>query len=235
MKKQLIHVGIPTLHCYKKLIRLLTALDNETHDEIEVCFSILDNGRNLSSSKWIESLSKIQSNITIIEPPSNLGVSASWNLFMRQLGQCIISNDDALFSKHDICMLLEAAKENPKTIFVGDQRSAWTVFWLNDPQTWLSMGGFDENFYPAYYEDDDAARRLKLANLPDIRIKLRDWYHDTSSTLHEGSAKYQESHWASFQKNGNYYCQKWGGMPGSEIFTTPFNTPCSPASDFHHD
>jgi GT2 family glycosyltransferase len=175
----------------------------------------------------METIDNMQSKVTIAVPERNLGVSTSFNVLARKLGQCIIANDDISVTKHDLSLLIEASKSNPDSVFIGNQEGGWTVFWLNRPDTWLGLGGFDENFYPAYYEDNDAIRRLAIAGLRRTQVTLPGWAHANSSTLYDGSPEYQQAHWAFFHKNGLYYQQKWGGMPGSETFATPFNMPLS--------
>ena len=224
MNGRLIHVGIPTLHCYNRLTRLLQALDDSSCSDFALDFTIVDNGGKLSESPWMEQLSALKSEVRIVTPTRNLGVSASWNAILRFLGQCIIANDDIMVSKEDIGTLVQKADECPESMFVAGQEGGWTIFWANRPGKWLSMSGFDENFYPAYYEDNDADRRLMLEGLHRTQVILPSWVHDNSSTLYDGSIEYQKAHWVSFNKNGLYYQRKWGGMPGSEQFTTPFNT-----------
>ena len=224
MNGRLIRVGIPTLHCYNRLTRLLQALDDSSCSDFTLDFTIVDNGGKLAESSWMEQISALKSEVHILIPPKNLGVSASFNVMLRLLGQCIIANDDIMVSKEDIGALVQKADECPESMFVGEQEGGWTIFWANRPGKWLSMGGFDENFYPAYYEDNDADRRLALADLHRTKVLLPSWSHDNSSTLHDGSREHKQAHWVSFHENGLYYQRKWGGMPGSEVFTTPFNS-----------
>ena len=224
MNGRLIHVGIPTLHCYNRLTRLLQALDSDPCSSFDLSFTIVDNGGKLSESEWMEPISALKSEVHILVPPENLGVSRSFNLMMRRLGQCIIANDDIMVSKEDISLLVQEADERPDSMFVGEHEGGWTIFWANRPGKWLAMGGFDESFYPAYYEDNDANRRLELTGLHRTKVTLPGWSHDNSSTLHDGSDAYKQAHWSAFNRNALYYQRKWGGMPGCETFTTPFNS-----------
>lgn len=221
-EKQIIDIGIPTLHCYDKLVRLCERLAHDAHDRIVPRFTIIDNGGKLIDSGWFKALERLPVTVEVLVAEQNLGVAASWNFLIRKLRQCIISNDDVIFSRGDIELLLDAAKKEDDAMFVGDEIGGWALFWVNKPNEWLSMGGFDENFYPAYYEDDDAVYRLKIAEAKKVQIHMPGWRHENSSTLHCGSAEYQQAHWQSFAKNGAYYRSKWGGMPKQETFLTPF-------------
>jgi GT2 family glycosyltransferase len=85
---------------------------------------------------------------------------------------------------------------------------------------WLQ---FDESFIPAYHEDNDYHRRLQLAGFGD-RI-----FGVNLPFLHYGSATINRSEkakaaWApKFAACQAYYVSKWGGLPGHEIFTYPFD------------
>lgn len=224
MTKQIINIGVPTLHCYDKLVRLCETLANDAHEKLVPRFTIVDNGGSLAESNWLARLQQLPITIEILVPPSNLGVAASWNLLIKKLGRCFISNDDVVFSLSDLSKFLDAALESPETILfdVAGPRGGCSVFLMNRPELWMEMGGFDENFYPAYFEDNDAYRRMELANLPRQTVALQDWAHETSSTLANGSEEYRQKHWENFARNASYYQQKWGGPPNQEVFTKPF-------------
>lgn len=224
-EKIAIPIAIPTLHCYDKLARLCSHLDQDEHERIDVQFCILDNGGELSRHSAFNVISSLKSKTEIVIPPYNMGVAPSWNWFIRKLGRCIISNDDVLFSRNDIELFLDAASKKPESILfdVAGGNGGLNVFWMNRPQKWLEMGGFDEAFAPAYFEDDDACHRLKIEGVPRVRVQLEDWSHDTSSTLHSGGREYHKFHWCCFHRNQLYYTKKWGGSPGEEQFDKPFN------------
>lgn len=84
------------------------------------------------------------------------------------------------------------------------------------------VGMLDENFYPAYYEDNDHRYRMKLAQV-EWELYPLGYTHKVSSTL-KSSATYMLENQRTFQANFNYYVKKWGGCPGSEKFKTPFNS-----------
>jgi len=87
---------------------------------------------------------------------------------------------------------------------------------------------FDEGFVPAYHEDNDFHRRLQLAGFGE-RI-----YGLNIPFLHYGSATVNRSpdiraQWQPrFAACQRYYVEKWGGLPGSETFTFPFNQSLPP-------
>lgn len=82
---------------------------------------------------------------------------------------------------------------------------------------------FDEQFIPAYHEDNDYHRRLQLAGLGHKIFSVPVPYlHYGSGTLR--NVEHVNVNWNErFQKCREYYIQKWGGPPMAETYPLPFN------------
>lgn len=83
------------------------------------------------------------------------------------------------------------------------------------------VGYYDVNFYPAYFEDNDYARRCDLFNIKYGTVTSALFYHFWSRTIKEGGLANLNS--SRFDKNKQYYISKWGGVVGREIFEIPFS------------
>lgn len=86
------------------------------------------------------------------------------------------------------------------------------------------VGLFDENFYPAYYEDSDFLRRLDLAGVhtgpnPMPKVELNECRCKTAYHLRHGYVRPAATHALKW-----YYSRKWAGLPGHERWTRPFGT-----------
>lgn len=87
------------------------------------------------------------------------------------------------------------------------------------------IGRFDENYYPAYLEDNDTHRRIQLAGFE--AGAFAPYWHFRNGTTRKSPEALARVH-ASFENCKRYYCAKWGapydtGNPiGRETFTTPF-------------
>lgn len=94
-------------------------------------------------------------------------------------------------------------------------------------KTYEEIGEFDEGFNPAYFEDNDYHRRLKLAGYIAIKEPSALFYHYGSATRKE-SGTVTVTDW-SFINNRAYFEAKWGGLPendgqiGTRLYTNPFN------------
>jgi len=84
------------------------------------------------------------------------------------------------------------------------------------------VGYYDVNFYPAYFEDNDYARRCDLAGVKYGTVDSAVFYHFWSRSIHEGGLR--ELNDRRFSLNAQYYITKWGGSVGNESHTFPFNS-----------
>jgi len=162
----------------------------------------------------------IHDNFLIVRPGRNLGVAASWNLlarmsFERGFEAVIIMNDDIYWGqKQDKAD--EFFDTCPDDSFIAAP-PCWHTFVL-PRKVFEKVGPLDENFYPAYYEDNDYCRRIALAGVPYIRSTfLNCEVFRLSQTISKDSSILRGS------RNEDYYVRKWGGGPHQEIYTKPFN------------
>ncbi len=86
-------------------------------------------------------------------------------------------------------------------------------------------GLIDENFRPAYFEDNDMHTRLVKAGCHAKRISTAPYFHYGSVTTKENSLL--EVNNKSFETNRDYFKLKWGAMPSDVLdgqgYDKPFN------------
>lgn len=80
------------------------------------------------------------------------------------------------------------------------------------------VGYTDVNFYPAYFIDNDYARRISLTDAKYCTLGNARFYHAWSRTIHQGSGGSTDH---QFVNNSNYYRMKWGGDFGHETRRPP--------------
>jgi GT2 family glycosyltransferase len=83
-----------------------------------------------------------------------------------------------------------------------------------------AIGYIDTGFYPAYYSDNDYARRGVNAGLKTCALSNSVYFHFWSRTLHQGTSVSNDKY---FNNNRKYYIMKWGGDFGKEKWLVPFN------------
>lgn len=150
------------------------------------------------------------------------GVAKAWNDAVTQIGDdCIIANDDILFARDTIALLLDMAERSPRAGIVSAiEGQRFSLFWLRYA-AYRDVGPFDEQFSPAYFEDNDYHRRTMLAGW-ESPIALSAVVHATSSTMQVIPQREREIHHQQFRQNRARYIAKWGGPPHEEIYTTPY-------------
>lgn len=159
---------------------------------------------------------------------TNLGVAGSWNCGARivleeRLDWLVIASSAFRFGAdggHDFVRGLEGCEVGAASSTYG-----WHLVAISRPYI-ERVGLFDENFYPAYWEETDYLYRLGLAGLPSPRENGQHWCHipieaDYGAKSHAISPEGGVT--VNFVAQAEYYERKWGGPQGKERFKTPFN------------
>lgn len=80
------------------------------------------------------------------------------------------------------------------------------------------IGRFDEKI-PLYFEDNDAHYRIRGSGFE--ALSYAPYWHYGSTTTNS-NPEIQERVANLYRQSEAYYSQKWGGLPGREVFKTPF-------------
>lgn len=212
----MICLGFPTLNRYDLLDKAILSFCRGT--VVPDVIYVIDNGGNYKTTNPL---------VRVIKPVRNIGVAASWNLLHRvtKPNPLVISNDDLIVAKHS----LEEALSEPYS-FVGirclttrgTDYSGWSCFFQRE-EVWKEIGDYDEEFYPAYFEDNDYAYRMKLKSVVVGNTRGEPGIHQVSATRKSVSKQMQIEINIGFERNKAYYIRKWGGTPGEEVYLTPFD------------
>jgi GT2 family glycosyltransferase len=199
-------LGVPVLNRGDLAERMLESVDVETGETL-----VILNGDPHETRAMLEGRL-----VTYIDPGFNLGVAASWNFIIRARPAApwwLIVNADIEFGAGDLEHLCKAMEDPaPKVACLFE----FGAFGINQAAV-DTVGWFDENFHPIYFEDNDYRRRCKLAGVP-VKQLLSHTRHDNSSTIASGYARHNER---TFPLNLDYYVEKWGGPPNQETVTAP--------------
>ena len=214
----MITLGTPVFKRYDLYRKML--LSAEAGEVKPDKYILVDNGSQATDS-YLETLPKV--NLEVISPGKNVGVSIAWNMIIKSTEDIrIICNDDIIFYPNTIKILAESF--TPERIsFPGIEKNEniFSCFLIPDLIV-RTVGFFDENFFPAYFEDNDYTRRLLLAGYQFIPATC-SYNHMGSGTLKYYSSWELAAHHESFKRNREYYIRKWGGLPEREVFFSPFN------------
>ena len=158
--------------------------------------------------------------IDVYTPGRNIGVAASWNEAMRRYPDSwlVIANDDAFFNYTTVEALVQAAEQDSDAVLVGCELGfGFPLFLLKVKEAVERVGYFDEQFWPAYGEDNDYSWRMHLADLKKIQVTVGVREPDPGTTSREMNFDRE----ALRERATIRYVAKWGGIPGYEKLRTP--------------
>ena len=202
---------IPTINRKDLLMKAL-----ESYSEVmpEVTKLILDNGN--------QDIPCIDDNTWIWQSTQNLGVAASWNYLIgkaivNDFKYFLILNDDVILQKDEAQIKQILSKGTSEHFYLCRPFYNWSSFILTK-KVYEKVGPFDENFKKAYFEDNDYMYRMRLAGVPIKYVdELNPDIYLNSQTIEKNPLL------GGYVENREYFLQKWGGLPESETFKTPFN------------
>jgi len=213
-----VFVGIPILNRLDLLVECLDMIDVPA--EIVI---VNNNSIDPDFRSELEDLCRTRG-LTALHQSRNLGVAASWNLIIRT---AISRGYDWIFIGSNDTRLhpgsLEAALNVPKESDVAVWCLQGHNFFLLSQSTVERVGWFDENFYPAYKEDQDYDYRLRLLGLRQVQVPGAGADHFGSATIASNPDYLNRCQDTHFNWNRNHYIMKWGGDVGEERFTHPYD------------
>lgn len=149
-------------------------------------------------------------------------VAKAWNDACRLAARdyIILSNDDITFAPDTIARMVTVAREQPRAGIVspieGQRFSCFLMRW----QAYLDIGGFNEGYLSAYFEDNEAAWMLSQRGW-ELALAPSAVQHVGSATIRTYGPERMEQHHQDFRANEARYIARWGGLPHHERFTEP--------------
>jgi len=203
-------IGIPTIN---RADLLNEALEKYFEDFQDTEIFIVDNGN--------QSIITREKKFAIYKPAENLGVAKSWNIIMDYADKLdathvLMLNDDIYLGKteHEIKMLI---RNNEDVDFINSFYN-WCSYILK-VEAWKIAGKFDEDFFPAYFEDNSFDYKMTLSGRKKTWTSFLDpLVYRNSMTIAKDPALNNR-----FEHNRQLYIRMWGGKPTEEKYITKFN------------
>jgi GT2 family glycosyltransferase len=217
-------LAIPTLNRLDRLTEMLQSVACSARLPDKVL--IVNNGKMVTDAlrdEWSR-----QFELDIFTPQHNLGVAGSVNFAWRNTPDGWVwchMNDDVVIDPRCIELMARVAESATIDFVVPEhgEGSAFTVFMIHASMR-DRIGYFDEQFFPAYAEDNDLGRRMNLLDINRCIVKGAAYFHHVSSTLKAYTPEQERLHHDQFRANVARYIAKWGGeMDKSERFTIPYD------------
>jgi len=203
-------VAIPTIN---RADLLNEALEKYFEDFKDTHIAICDNGK--------QNIITREENFMIYRPDENLGVAKSWNMLIDYADKInathiLMLNDDIYLGKteHEINMLI---RNNTDADFINSFHN-WCSYIIK-VDAWKKAGKFDEEFFPAYFEDNSFDYKMTLIGAKKTWTSFLDpLVYRNSMTIAKDPALNNR-----FAQNRELYIQMWGGLPSEEKYLTKFN------------
>lgn len=197
MDKVIPVLAIPVLNRYDLLDQNLNTIDFPI-DEI----LIINNGKENYEPK------RNDLSIRVLNLPSNLGMSGSWNLTIKLYPHSpfwAFSSADTHWIPGTLEQLFKASGED-KLIMTTE---GWGCFTIGE-NIIREVGLFDEYFYPIYFEDNDYYERVMRSSVKDGYIDGKieiNSLHGSSQTINSDEKLKNRNH-ETFVVNESYFQQK---------------------------
>lgn len=213
---------VPTLALDLNLLqRLADSIDYRVQNKL-----VINNGKAGSLDKWREK----NPEWAVLYPGRNLGVSGSWNLAPEQFKEdkWLIINDDIQLLPGSLEKICKAVDENEADVYYVNQYEAFDIFvWTRSAVE--KFGLFDENFYPAYFEDWEMRLRFNLGGAKTFVVENN--FRVDHGKPFPGGDRYMAMLSDVKPINENYFMRKWGIVGDKNpAFDTPFNINGRPLS-----
>jgi len=191
---------VPVLNRYDLLDRMIASIDYPVGHLL-----IVDNGASWVMEDMQIDVPDCVEMTTYLPMPANLGVAASWNLGIKSFpyaDRWFIASNDVQFHPGALERLSEARSDE---ITLSEMIPHWQAFALGYEAV-RRVGLFDEGFFPAFYEDNDMARRAEHAGVTIRRLDV-PMLHENSSTINSDPALLEKNA-RTFPTNTKYFYDK---------------------------
>jgi glycosyltransferase involved in cell wall biosynthesis len=225
-----------------------SAIHDVLNQSVPVKLLLIDNGSSDETRQLISGLVYLSRRDNVYvwhHRPPLPSISATWNRaldFVWEAGghYCWVTNNDARYHK-DTLEALTIAVEMYDAAFVSAVGVREEEFDpdADPPGSLKDKGGpdfscfvitkdchakyrFDENFIPAYFEDNDFHRRMILAGDGEKIFSVNIPYLHWGSKTINRSPEVRDTWGEKFTACREYYIRKWGGLPHHETYDVPF-------------
>jgi len=235
-------VGVLTLIRKDLLLRLIQSIDYPV-DQFVILFQggVADFDLSCIKNTHVKEFVFVSSDM-------NIGVSRGWNYLIRNFpsNYWIISGDDNYFESGTLERISQFMdkEDSLQNVFCGinmrqrleedtsTENHSYKVIpagfstFIVTSKIFENVGLFDENIYPAYFEDSDLWQRITLSGerthtIENTFIYAGDNKDTGSCTIRNVSAEYRRKMDTCYCRNEKYFHDKWNTNE-TVSFTQPF-------------
>jgi GT2 family glycosyltransferase len=187
------NLTIPVLARYDLLDKCLASIDFPVRDLL-----IVDNGDSLEGLAKPDMVERLR----VLRMPANFGVAASWNMAVKcfPFDDCwFIGSDDVEFLPGGLAKWW--GESSPDDVVLSSEWPFFQFFSVGETVV-KRVGLFDENYFPANFEDDDFEWRCGVAGVAVRRVDVAH-RHVKQGTVHFGGVRNRNG--VTYPLNEAYY------------------------------
>jgi hypothetical protein len=169
---------------------------------------------------------ELEDRAEVIITEENLGCSRAWNIALQRHHDWTFLVSSSMVYPEGFSKVVEVLEQsNEKELFFTQH--SWHCNAVSQ-KTVEQIGYFDENFYPAYYEDTDYEMRIEIAGLHWDKV------YEICATCQVDGAATLDGLRLNINALEDYFVEKWGSVwsrPNpQDPWKHPFNNPNTPLS-----
>jgi GT2 family glycosyltransferase len=190
---------VPTLTRHDLLVKMLASID------CPVGLLVIVNNNAKHNFEGTYAIPDCVAEYRVLNMPANLGCAGSWNFGIKVTPFArgwVIASDDVIFEPGALRKFAVECVSDRLT--VSADWPHFQFFGIGEDVV-QRVGLFDENLYPANFEDDDYRRRCEIAG-----VEIRESYvlhsHVKQGTVH--ATEWVSSNARTYTANEEYYREK---------------------------
>lgn len=168
-------------------------------------------------------------NIEVSYHPENLGVPASWNMGLDRGAKWTLIISASVRFGGRFAEFIEGCSKRASAYGLNP-RMAMHLYVIGR-ETVNTVGKFDPVFFPSYFDDNCMWYRMIISEITGCGVSELPYYHpDYVTCIGDAVALKTGAFSVNFELNKQKYIAKFGGEPGHETFTHPYNREDLPLS-----
>jgi GT2 family glycosyltransferase len=190
---------VPTLTRHDLLVQMLASID------YPVGFLLIVNNHPNEFFVGTDAIPDCVADYQVFNMPGNLGCAGSWNLGIKLqpfAPYWFVASDDVVFATGALEKF--AGECSPDRLTISEQWPHYQFFSVGENVV-ERVGLFDENLYPANFEDDDYQRRCEVSGVEIHRANVGH-SHVKQGTVH--APEWAASNAQTYNANELYFVRK---------------------------
>ena len=190
---------VPTLTRHDLLVQMLASID------YPVGFLLIVNNHPSANFEGTNAIPDVVAEYRVLNMPANLGCAGSWNLGVKVQPFSrwwFFASDDVVFAPGALEKF--AGECSPDRVTICEEWPHYQFFGVGENVV-ERVGLFDENLFPANFEDDDYQRRCEVSGVEIHRADVGH-SHVKQGTVH--APEWAASNARTYGANETYFLRK---------------------------